>query len=213
MLYYFNSTNGSLVTQMCSQLTNLLETEEAFQHPIIVMCIGSDRSTGDSLGPMIGYKLQKFNYKDVYIYGSLNEPIHATNLSDAIDFINKTYNNPYIIAIDASLGKPEHIGYITLGTGPLKPGLGVKKELPEIGNLHITGIVNSMSDMDNILLQTTRLSSIMTIADFITTVLINTFCSNSRVNTYPYTLQVPDQLYLQHRFSYKHASLEAYPSS
>ena len=38
---------------------------------------------------------------------------------------------------------------MTLGSGPLKPGLGVKKKLPEVGDLHITGIVNSSHDMES----------------------------------------------------------------
>ena len=46
--------------------------------------------------------------------------------------MQKTFDNPFIIAIDASLGKEDHIGMMTLGSGPLKPGLGVKKKLPEV---------------------------------------------------------------------------------
>ena len=81
--------------------------------------------------------------------------------------MQKTFDNPFIIAIDASLGKEDHIGMMTLGSGPLKPGLGVKKKLPEVGDLHITGIVNSSHDMESSTLQTTRLSIIFQIADAI----------------------------------------------
>ncbi|EKY29632.1 hypothetical protein HMPREF0216_00124 [Clostridium celatum DSM 1785] len=31
--------------------------------PIIFLCIGTDRATGDSLGPLIGYKLKNLNIK------------------------------------------------------------------------------------------------------------------------------------------------------
>lgn len=210
MVYYFNSNDCASISAMHNRLAELLEYDNAYIQPIIIMCIGSDRSTGDSLGPIIGYKLQRFNYKNVHIYGSLQKPINAGNLDISIKNIYETYHNPYIIAIDASLGQPEHIGYVTLGTGALKPGLGVKKELPEVGNLHITGIVNTMNEMNSILLQTTRLSSIMTIADFITAVLIDTLCSNSGINAYPYTLQAPDQLYQRHLSSYMNTSPEVY---
>ena len=81
--------------------------------------------------------------------------------------MQKTFDNPFIIAIDASLGKEDHIGMMTLGSGPLKPGLGVKKKLPEVGDLHITGIVKSSHDMESSTLQTTRLSIIFQIADAI----------------------------------------------
>ena len=38
---------------------------------IIFLCIGTDRSTGDSLGPLIGYKLKPIISQKLYIYGSL----------------------------------------------------------------------------------------------------------------------------------------------
>lgn len=201
MSHYFNSSNPDCAFDIYKHLSHTLKTSNAFARPIIIMCIGSDRSTGDSLGPMIGYKLSKYVYKNVYIWGTLHDPVHAANLTTSIEEIFRTYNNPYIIAIDASLGKSNHIGYITVGTGPLKPGLGVKKRLPEVGDIHITGIVNVTGNMNSILLQTTRLSYIMTIADVISTAIVNTMCSNERLNAYPYMLPSPDQSYQQYRIS------------
>ena len=128
------------------------------------------------------------------MFGDLNQPVHAANLSYCIKTIYKTFDNPFIIAIDASLGKDEHIGYITLGTGPLKPGLGVKKRLPEVGDIHITGIVNSSRNMEFSTLQTTRLSIIFQIADAIVLAL-RTF------NDDYYTQKVPEQSYLLNQLS------------
>lgn len=193
MIYYFDSEHDETISNMCKQLDKLIQDNYMPGQPIVVMCIGSDRSTGDSLGPLVGYKLSKFSFENIYIYGSLNQPIHATNLSETIDKINKTHLCPFIIALDASLGKKEHIGYITLANGPLKPGIGVKKKLPEVGSLHITGIVNYSGIMDHALLQTTRLSTIMTMADIITAVLVNTFLTD----VFPYKQQEPVQLYQQ----------------
>ncbi|MBQ4284402.1 MAG: spore protease YyaC, partial [Lachnospira sp.] len=138
---------------------------------------------------------------NVHIYGTLHEPVHAANLEQAIKNVSATYRNPYIIAIDASLGQRNHIGYITLGTGPLKPGLGVQKKLPEVGDIHITGIVNTFGNMNNVLLQTTRLSYIMTIADAVSTAIINTMCSLERLSVYPYMQPSPDQPFQQYRIS------------
>ncbi len=201
MAHYFDSNNPDCAFNMYRHLSDTLRHSKAFTHPIIIMCIGSDRSTGDSLGPMVGYKLSKYTYKNVYIWGTLHEPVHATNLEHALATIKSTYVDPYIIAIDASLGKCDHIGYITIGTGPLKPGLGVKKRLPEVGDIHITGIVNTSSNMNNILLQTTRLSYIMTIADAISSAIVSTMCSNQRLSAYPYTPPLPDQQFQQYRIS------------
>ena len=193
MIYYFNSACTRAHIEFSEQLSLILSRTDAPKRPIAVMCIGSDRSTGDSLGPMIGYKLSKFCFRNVFIYGSLNNPINATNLESSIKFINQVHENPYIIAIDASLGKSEHVGYVTLAEGPLYPGLGVKKELPEVGSLHINGIVNTAGNKDNLLLQTTRLSTVMTLADIITAGFVETFRQNC-ISVYPYIQLLPDQL-------------------
>ena len=61
------------------------------------------------------------------------------------------------------------MGYFTLGEGALKPGAGVGKELPQVGNLYVTGIVNLSGFLENSLLQTTRLHTVMNLADKIST--------------------------------------------
>ena len=194
MLYYFDSKNPLPAVKM-RPLLNTIASDKILPHQeIIILCIGSDRSTGDSLGPLIGHKLKKYISSDIYVFGDLNQPVHAANLSYCIKTIYKTFDNPFIIAIDASLGKDEHIGYITLGTGPLKPGLGVKKRLPEVGDIHITGIVNSSRNMEFSTLQTTRLSIIFQIADAIVLAL-RTF------NDDYYTQKVPEQSYLLNQLS------------
>lgn len=134
---------------------------------IVFVCIGTDRSTGDSLGPIVGYKLKKMNCRKVYIYGDLDAPVHAKNLSEITDSILDKHEKPFIIAIDACLGRTEHVGHITVGTGALKPGSAVNKDLKPIGNMYITGIVNFSGFMDFLILQNTRLSTVMRIADVI----------------------------------------------
>ena len=104
-------------------------------------------------------------YHNYQVYGTLEEPVHAKNLKDTIDMIHQVHEDAFIIAIDASLGKSNHVGYITLGEGPLKPGAGVDKELPEVGDIYITGIVNFSGFLDHMLLQTTRLNVVMAMAD------------------------------------------------
>lgn len=144
-------------------------TRRLKHHPMAVLiCIGSDRATGDCLGPIIGYKLAYYkNYHHFAVYGTLEAPVHAKNLQDTITFIKKTHKNPLIIAIDASLGTRSHIGYVTLMEGGLRPGIGVDKMLPEVGDISITGIVNLSGMVSQMLLQTTRLHIVMQMADFI----------------------------------------------
>lgn len=134
--------------------------------PVILLCIGTDRSTGDSLGPLVGERL-KANCPHAKVMGNLSEPVHATNLHKTLEDIHTRYIDPFIIAIDASLGRSENVGTIKLAPGSLKPGAGVNKDLPEVGNFHITGIVNVGGFMEYLVLQNTRLFTVMKMANII----------------------------------------------
>ncbi len=169
---YFDAVAEQTPFRLKEQLVKMYCDNDIFSRQIIIMCIGSDRSTGDSLGPLIGYKLEKFHLPQICIKGTLREPVHAANLSAHLMELNAKFDNPFIIAVDASLGSKEHIGYITLGNGPLRPGLGVNKDLPNVGNIHITGIVNFSGMMESLLLQTTRLSKVMQLADTVSKALL-----------------------------------------
>lgn len=140
--------------------------------PIVILCIGTDRSTGDSLGPLVGEKL-KNRCKHAKVLGNLEKPVHAVNLKEILDDIFNNYNNPFIIAIDASLGHIENVGTIKLGHGAIKPGAAVNKDLPPVGDFHITGIVNVGGFMEYMVLQNTRLFTVMKMVDIISQGVVN----------------------------------------
>lgn len=165
--YIFNSKSLTQQDQFSQTLYNLLLHNDCFSRSIVIVCIGTDRATGDSLGPLIGYKLTKYNLTHFNIVGTLENPVHAKNIDSSINTIYNTHNSPLIIAIDASLGYTNDIGNINIGEGPLYPGTGVNKKLTPIGDIHITGTVNVSGLMDIVILQNTRLSLVMRLADFI----------------------------------------------
>jgi putative sporulation protein YyaC len=134
---------------------------------IVILCVGTDRSTGDSLGPIVGDKL-KFLVRDkVSIYGNLENPVHAKNISETNDLILKNHDNPYIIAIDASLGSLQNVGKIIIESKPLCPGAALNKNLPPVGDLSIVGIVNISGSLEFMVLQNTRLYIVMKLAEII----------------------------------------------
>lgn len=150
-----------------AMLTKQIRTVLPGQQPIVIVCIGTDRSTGDALGPIVGSKLKQMVPHDFDIYGTLNEPVHAVNLEAELERIDSLHRNPFIIGVDASLGKSSSVGMISFGEGPVKPGAGVKKQLPPVGHAHITGIVNVSGFMEYFVLQNTRLNLVMQMADTI----------------------------------------------
>ncbi|WP_123054923.1 spore protease YyaC [Clostridium sp. JN-1] len=134
---------------------------------LVILCIGTDRSTGDSLGPLVGHKLKFLIRNKVCLYGNLEKPIHAKNLEKTLKEIKDKFVNPYIIAIDACLGSIQNVGKIIIENKPLNPGSAVNKSLPKVGDLSITGIVNISGTMEFMVLQNTRLSVVMQIAEVI----------------------------------------------
>lgn len=139
--------------------------QDVQQKERVILCIGTDRSTGDALGPLVGSKLERRLHAPIPVYGTLDRPVHAANLVETLDRIARAHRDPYILALDACLGQFQHIGTITLDEGPVKPGAGVQKNLPPVGSLHMTGIVNVGGFMEYFVLQNTRLSVVMKMAD------------------------------------------------
>lgn len=160
--YDDEKSNYKIAFEIMSILPNPID-----KRPVVFMCIGTDRSTGDSLGPLVGTFLEERDISPFYVYGTLDNPIHAVNLKDKINEITNIHHNPFIIAIDACLGRLKNIGIIQIGKGPVKPGAGVNKELPEVGDYHITGIVNVSGFMEYFVLQNTRLNLVLKMAKVI----------------------------------------------
>ena len=161
-LYYYDTNQNFETTELAARLYMMIrdELEKSRKEKVLLLCIGTDRSTGDSLGPLIGYLLKNQELKHIRVLGTLNRPVHAMNLEDTLSIVEQYYQ-------DASVGMHDHIGCITVGRGSLKPGLGVSKELRSVGDLFITGVVSSCGDYDPLMLQSIRLSVVMRMAECI----------------------------------------------
>jgi putative sporulation protein YyaC len=133
---------------------------------IVYLCIGTDRATGDCLGPLIGTRIQNF-LPSAHIFGTLANPAHATNLQDILNHIASSYYQPILIAIDASLGSADRIGFINVNEGSLKPGTALNKVLPEVGDFHISGVVNVGGFLEHMVLQNTRLYIVYRMAEIV----------------------------------------------
>ena len=170
-IYYFDSgeqEDAGLCAGMLRQMIGEIMRREN-RRGVLLFCIGTDRSTGDSLGPLIGHKLRDLGWKNerVQVVGTLDCPVHAMNLEQAVFMVRRCYPDHVIVAVDASVGRSEHVGCITLGKGALRPGLGVCKELQAVGDIFITGIVGGCGSCDPLMLQSVRLSVVMRMADYI----------------------------------------------
>lgn len=142
-----------------NKLFNILSSIVINEQEIIIVCIGTDRVSGDSLGPMVGTLLME-ECRSAKVYGTLHAPVHAQNIEETIAMIGKEHPDAFVIAVDACLGKVANVEKIMFINQPLKPGTGVHKDLPEIGNVNIQGIVNIGGFMPQLVIQNTRMNTI-----------------------------------------------------
>lgn len=131
------------------------------------VCIGTDRSTGDSLGPLVGTMLEERGLGRVI--GTLREPCDADRLPLLAGRIeSEVAEGRTIVAIDACLGRPESVGLFLVSSGPLVPAQAMGKVFPPIGAYSIAAIVNANSPKPYWTLQTTSLYQVIGMATAIT---------------------------------------------
>ena len=135
--YNFNMFNEYTSDIICSSLKEILK-----ENLPVFVCIGSDLIVGDSLGPIIGSILKQRGCR-AYIYGTLNSPVTAKEIFYIKEYLSKIHKKAKIIAIDAALGVESEIGNIKIYEKGIKPGLGVDKNLDEIGDISLIGIVSN----------------------------------------------------------------------
>ncbi len=110
----------------------------------VILCIGSDRVTGDCLGPIVGQMLIDRNV-NAYVYGSLSRPVTALNLKESVKHIKRVHADKKVLAIDSSVGKLADVGKIRVAFGSIAPGSADGKNLPKVGDVSVTATVTDIS--------------------------------------------------------------------
>ncbi len=168
--HYFLPTEKNrhlLCRSLCQHIQNRKKEDES----LILLCIGTDKITGDCLGPLVGTKLTKQRFP-FPVYGTLEHPVHAVNFLPVLHDLHRKYPRPFLLAIDASMGTANAIGSVSLSSDPLYPGSGVCRPLPPVGDLSLTGIIGEASPSGEADLPYVRLYTVNLLADFITGALL-----------------------------------------
>lgn len=132
---------------------------------ILFICIGTDRSTGDAFGPLLGSLLKEQGWK--HVIGTLEEPCDAYAVEAAVREASALQDSSRltIIAVDACLGKPQSVGGFIAREGSLQPGAATGgRRLPAVGDYSIAGVVNQNGVKAYGMLQTTSLHLVMSMA-------------------------------------------------
>lgn len=122
-----------------------LLTGTALSKPPVILCIGSDRVTGDCLGPLVGHMLTAALDAPAFVYGSLLSPVTALNLVETERFIREHHRGSLVIAVDSSLGNECDVGSVRVIGDGIYPGAAVGKTLPKVGDISVTATVANLS--------------------------------------------------------------------
>ena len=99
--HYYKCGRTDDKNRFINTLFHLLRKNAAFQTPIYILCIGTDKVTGDSLGPFVGHAIERelaslnekfrmLHLPEITLIGTLREPVHALNLSDTLHHLHCT---------------------------------------------------------------------------------------------------------------------------
>ena len=141
--HYSEPDSKNAIINGINQITGDMADEPLF------LCIGSDRHILDCFGPLTGTMIKE-KAPEMLVFGTLDKPINAKNLSQEIVAIKRQFSNRIAIAIDASAGGDEELGIVKIRQGPLLPGKALAKGLPAIGDYSIIGMMGIRVDRRNL---------------------------------------------------------------
>ena len=107
----------------------------------VVICIGSDRVSGDMLGPMVGSSLREEYRLPCPVYGYVGESVNGLNLEEYLKMIGARHRGSSIIAVDAALGKASDVGTVRLKRGGIKAGGALERKGENVGDVGVIGVV------------------------------------------------------------------------
>jgi len=100
---------------------------------IDVICIGTPRVVGDSVGPRVGSLLKAAGLPDrIKIIGCMDEPVRRGNI---VSMLMSLRNDTLLVCVDAALSN--NFPAINIRTGPMHPGVAVSDELPKLGDVSV----------------------------------------------------------------------------
>lgn len=115
---------------------------------IVFICIGSNKVTGDCLGPLVGSYLKSM-YKAT-VYGDMENPINYQNAEKIMKKVENNNSESLKVIIDSALGK--NIGDIIIDDGKVEIGKGLNKNKNIYGDISIKVVVgkNYYNNIKNI---------------------------------------------------------------
>ena len=112
----------------------------------VIICIGTPKVTGDSLGPRVGDILIEEYGVDAYVYGRTSSPVTGLNCTKYFEHIRTHHAHSLVVAVDACLGKNADVGKIKYSLDGLRAGSALGKLLGKFGDVGFLGVVAPKSE-------------------------------------------------------------------
>lgn len=142
------------------------ELKEKLKNPVF-LCIGTEKVFSDSLGPKVGSLLNENMASPCFVYGLCGQNVTAENLCYCSLFVRKMHPNSQVVVIDAAVGTREQIGKVQIFDGGIAPGAATNKNLPNVGDVGIIGIVADKGMEDFYTLSSAKERLVANVAQFI----------------------------------------------
>lgn len=112
---------------------------------IMILCFGTDKNISDSYGPRVGSKLIEENsIFNERVFGIMGETLNATNIHLFINKYKNEIKRSLVISVDAIISLSFfYIGSLFTYNEGIKPGAGLGKEFPLIGDISICGVISN----------------------------------------------------------------------
>lgn len=123
---------------------------------LLFLCIGTDRSSGDAFGPLVGSQLKAAGFP--HVVGTLEKPCDATNLESTVSSLPAGLT---IVAFDACLGKPGSVGKLLATRTALTPAGSMKGSFAPVGDYSVAAVVNIHGPKPYQALQTASLGLVL----------------------------------------------------
>ncbi len=107
----------------------------------VILCIGSDKISGDSLGPLVGGMLREKYKLPCPVYGTEKAPVNGVNLPEYREMLTLFHPNAAVIAVDAAIGLKAEVGKIKIRSGGIKAGGAIAAPHKALGSIGILGVV------------------------------------------------------------------------
>lgn len=146
---------------------------------ILFLCIGSEKISGDSLGPMVGTMLKEKYNVPFPVIGTEEHPVNGVNISRYKEHIRKYFPNHKIIAIDAALGEKNDLWEIRFREGGIKAGGAVGTSNTMIGDIGILGVVGEKGTNALQTLLNASFPSVVNLAEKIVEMLLDVFVNKN----------------------------------